>query len=155
MISSICLFPPAEPHSSASSLPDLRIGRLLVRSMARSVFFPRINDNHCNRIHSSLTSVCCFDNGYVGKQPVALKEYCMVSHTLKELQESMDRCSGHRDLTEIVLKTVLNNIHTINQSVNPFPQFFLPFQMEITFYHIFFALCKCFQFGQFSNFVFL
>ena len=33
-------------------------------------------------------SVCCFDNGYVGKQPLALKEYCAES-LLKELQESM------------------------------------------------------------------
>ena len=29
-----------------------------------------------NRIHSSLAAVHCFDNGYFGKQPVALKEYC-------------------------------------------------------------------------------
>ena len=34
-------------------------------------FFPRIDDSHCNTIHSSLTAVRCFDNGYVGKQPVA------------------------------------------------------------------------------------
>ena len=27
----------------------------------------------------------------------------------------MDRCAGHRDITLILLKTVLNTIHTINQ----------------------------------------
>ena len=25
------------------------------------------DDSHCDRIHSSLTAVHCFDNGYVGK----------------------------------------------------------------------------------------
>ena len=30
-----------------------------------------IDDSLCDRIHSSLTAVRCFDNGYVGKQPVA------------------------------------------------------------------------------------
>ena len=35
-----------------------------------------------------LTTVGCFDNGSVGKQPVAWKEYC-VEYWLKELWESM------------------------------------------------------------------
>ena len=47
--------------------------RSLVRSPARPILFPRIDDSHCDRIHSSLTAVRCFDNGYVGKQPVAWK----------------------------------------------------------------------------------
>ena len=70
-----------------------------------------IDDSHCDRIHSSLTAVRCFDNGYVGKQPVAWKEYC-AEHWLKEFQESMDRCTGRRDVTEILLKTVLNTIQS-------------------------------------------
>ena len=45
---------------------------------ARPVIFPRIDNSHCDRIHSSLTAVRCFDNGHVGKQPVARKEYCGV-----------------------------------------------------------------------------
>ena len=53
--------------------------------MAQPVSCPRIDDNHCDRIHSSLTSVCCFDNGYVGNKPVACVKYW-----LKELQESID-----------------------------------------------------------------
>ena len=76
-----------------------------------------IDDSHCGRIHSSLTAVCCFDNGYVGKQPVAWKEYCE-EYWLKELQESMDRHTGHQDVTEILLKTALNIIQSINQSIN-------------------------------------
>ena len=41
----------------------------------------------------------CLDNGCVGKQPVALKEYC-AEYWLKELKESMDRCTGYHDITE-------------------------------------------------------
>ena len=35
---------------------------------------PRIDDSHCDRIHSSFMAEYYFDNGYVGKQPVVLKE---------------------------------------------------------------------------------
>ena len=69
---------------------------------------------HFDRIHSSLTDVGCFDNGYVGKQQVAWKEYC-AEYWLKELQKSMDRCTGHQNITEILLKTALNTIQSINQ----------------------------------------
>ena len=44
-------------------------------SLARPIFSLRIDDSHCDKIHSSLSAVCCFDNGYVGKHPVAWKEY--------------------------------------------------------------------------------
>ena len=45
--------------------------RSLVQSPARPIFFPRTHDSQCDRIHSSLIAVLCFDNAYVGKQPVA------------------------------------------------------------------------------------
>ena len=48
-----------------------------------SIFFPRIDDSYCDRIHSSLTAVCCFGNGYV-----AWKENCS-EYWLKELQKSI------------------------------------------------------------------
>ena len=86
----------AEPHSSVGSLADLRTGHW---------FDPRLD-------HNSLTTVHCFDNGFVGKQPLAWKEYC-AEYWLKELQESMDRCSGGCDITEILLKTPLNTIRSI------------------------------------------
>ena len=54
----------------------------------------------------------CFDNGYVGKQPVSWKEYCE-EYWLKEYQESMDRCPGPRYITELPLKTALNTIHSV------------------------------------------
>ena len=65
--------------------------------------------SHCDSIHSSLTAVHCFDNVYVGKQPVAWKEYC-AEHWLKELQERMDRCTGCHDITAILLKTAIKTI---------------------------------------------
>ena len=65
----------------------------LVRSPARPIFFPRINDSQSDRIHCSLIVVRCFDNGYVGKQPEAWKDY-RAEYCLKELQESMDSCTG-------------------------------------------------------------
>ena len=90
--------------------------RPLVRSPARPIFFPRIDDSHCDRIHSSLTAIRWFDNGYVGKQPVALGKMTCAGYWLKELQESMDRCTGRRDVSDILLKTTLNTIKLFNQS---------------------------------------
>ena len=58
------------PIAQSVALPTL------ARSPARPIFFPGINDRHCDRIDSSLTTLHCFDSGYVGKQPVAWKEYC-------------------------------------------------------------------------------
>ena len=75
----------------------------MVQSPAGPIFFPRNDNSHCNRIHSSLTAVHCLDNGYVRKQPVDWKEYC-VEYWLKELQESMDRCTGCHDIIEYCRK---------------------------------------------------
>ena len=67
----------AKPHSSVGSIP------------AWSIFFPWIDNNHCDRIHSSLTTVQCLVNGYVGKQPVAWKEImwsiCDITEILYEI----------------------------------------------------------------------
>ena len=86
----------------------------MVWSPARPMFLSRIDDGHCDRIHSSLTSVYCLDNKYVRNQPVALKEYC-AEYWLNELQASMDRCTGHCDITERLLENSSKH-HTINQS---------------------------------------
>ena len=59
-----------------------------------------------------LTAIHCFHNGYNGKQPEAWKEYC-ADYWLKEFQESMDRCTGHCDITEMLLKTTLNIMQSI------------------------------------------
>ena len=54
-------------------------------------------------VHFSLTTAHSSNNVYVGKQPVAWKEY-FAEYFSKELMESMDRDTGHRDITEIMLK---------------------------------------------------
>ena len=46
---------------------ELENRRSMVRSMTWPIFFLRIDDNHCQRIHSYLTTVHCFDYSYVGK----------------------------------------------------------------------------------------
>ena len=56
----------------------------------------------------------CFDNGYVGKLPVAWKEYCVL---VKRTQERMDGCTGRNDIIELLLKTALNIIQLIDQSM--------------------------------------
>ena len=76
-------------------------------------------------IHSSLTTVHCFGIGYVEKQPVAWKEYC-AEYWSKELQESMDRCNGHRDITDTVENGVKH--HTINQSIYSLQQISMGFE---------------------------
>ena len=78
------------------------------------MFFPKIDDSYCDRIHSSLTTVHCFDNGYVGKQPATLEEYC-AGYWLKEVLESIciDRYTGLGDINEILLKMGLNTFTII------------------------------------------
>ena len=56
--------------SSGGSVGGLRIS-------ARPIFFPWIDDNHCDRIHSFLMAVRCLDGSYEGNQPVTWKEYCV------------------------------------------------------------------------------
>ena len=45
------------------------------------------------------------------------KEAILCGVLLKELQENMDRCTGHRYITEIILKTALNTMKLIKQSL--------------------------------------
>ena len=101
----------AELHSSVSSRTGLENRRLLDRSPA-----PRIDDRRYDRIHSSLTTVHCFDYVYV-KHPVAWKDYCG-EYWPTELQESMDRCTGRRDITEMLLKAAINTMQSIYNFVS-------------------------------------
>ena len=75
--------------------------------------FPYVGSTCRVQLYLAL-AVCCFDNGYVGKQLVAWKEY-WAEYWLKELQESMDRFTGCHNITEILLKTALT---PYNQSIN-------------------------------------
>ena len=61
-----------------------------------------IDGSHRNRIHSPPpppAAVYCFDNGYVGKQAVAWKEYCAENRLKRTLGKH-----GRRDITEILFK---------------------------------------------------
>ena len=98
--------------SSCGSVEDMRTGSRWFKPAAWPILTPRIYDSHWGRIYSSLIAVHFFDDGNVGKQPVARKEYC-AKNQLKELQESMARCTGHRDITEMTFKTALNIIQSI------------------------------------------
>ena len=91
---------------------DLRAGGLLSEPFTRPIFFPTVDDSHCDRIHISLTTDYCFHDGYFKKQPPAWKEYC-AEYWLKELQESMDMYTGYRDITEITFE---NTLEPISQS---------------------------------------
>ena len=105
----------AEPYSAFGSVQDpvLENRMSLVRCPARPIFLPKTDDSLWGRIHSSLAAVHCFDNGNVGKQPVAWKEYC-AEYGLRELQECMGSGTGRRNITEILFKTALNTIQSIN-----------------------------------------
>ena len=63
------------PRGSVGSVEDLRARSRCFEPPALPIFFPRICDSHCNRINSSLTTVHSFEDCYMGKQPVAWKEY--------------------------------------------------------------------------------
>ena len=62
--------------------------------------FSRIDESHCDSIHSSLTFVYCFEDGYMEKQPVAWKEYC-ANYWLKELRESIYFLPSHWLLSHV------------------------------------------------------
>ena len=63
----------SEPYNSVAKAQDLRIGGHWFDPRLCQYFFPRIDDSHCDSIHSSLYVVHYFDNGYAGKQPVVWK----------------------------------------------------------------------------------
>ena len=77
----------AKPHSSVGNAKDFRTGGSNIR-LGQS--FSRIDDSHCDMIHSCLTSVRFFEGGYVGKQPVAWKN--IVRSTCKK--NSRKACVG-------------------------------------------------------------
>ena len=100
----------AEPHSSVGSVADLRTGgRWFHPRLGQYSFRGLIIVTATGFIPLSPLSVV---STTTGKQQVACKEYC-AEYWLKELQESMDKCNGHRDMTEIRLKKALNTIQSI------------------------------------------
>ena len=76
----VCLL---SPRNSDGTVEDMRKGGRWFKPPIQPTFFLRIDDCHCDRIHSFLIDVHCFHNGYVRKQPMAWKEYC-AEHWLKK-----------------------------------------------------------------------
>ena len=101
----------SEPHSSVAIVQDLE-QEVAGSISALPTFLSRIDDSHCDRVHSSPTAVNCFDYCYVGKQPVVWKKHC-AEYWFKELQESMGRCTGRRDIK----KTALNIFFSLTMRV--------------------------------------
>ena len=69
------LFSLHSPCRTVSGLQDLRM-EVAGTIPTLAIFRPRIDNSHWDRILTSLTTDHCLDDGYVGKQPVAWKEYC-------------------------------------------------------------------------------
>ena len=66
-------------HSYLKGFGDNKLfRRSLVRSSAGPMLFPRVDDSHCDRIHTSLTAVCCLENGYVWKAASGLERIMCV-----------------------------------------------------------------------------
>ena len=85
--------------------------RSMVWSLAWLIFFPRIDDSHFDRIHSSFTTVHCFNNSYLGRQPVAWKEYSRDYKWWKRTAEKLGQV--HWPLQCNWLK--------VENDINPFP----------------------------------
>ena len=99
----------AEAHSSVGSDADLRTGGRW--------FDPRLSQYSFRGlmivIATGLILSPLFRQWLCGKAASGLEKKC-AEHWLEELQESMDRCTGRHDITEIRLKMALNT----NQSIN-------------------------------------
>ena len=101
-----------EPHSSVGSIASFRTGHWLDHHRLGQYSFQGLMIVIATGFIPLLPLSLCFDNGYVGKQPVALKEN-FAEYWLKELKESMDRLSGRRKRTKVLLK----------RSLTPFNQY--------------------------------
>ena len=104
-----------ETHSSDGSVADLRTGGRWFDLQLDQYSFRGLMKVIATRfIPLSLLSVASTMFMWK-KQPVDWKEYC-AEFWLKELQESRDRFTDRRDITEIPLKNGVKH-HTINQSI--------------------------------------
>ena len=97
--------PPNIPSPCGSvGSPRTRQGGSLVRSPTQAIFFPggdEVIATGCTCISLSPFSVARESSHWLGK---------VVCGAGKKLKESMDRCAGHRAITEIILKMALNSI---------------------------------------------
>ena len=103
----------AESHSSVGSVADLRTGGRWFDPLGQYSFRGLMIVIATGFIPLSPLSVVSTMAKWESSQCLGA-EYS-VEYWLKELQESMDRCTGLRDITEILLKTALNTIQSIKK----------------------------------------
>ena len=107
----------AEPHRSVGSTADLRTGdRWFDPGLSQYSFRGLMIVIWTGFFLLSPLSVISTMVMWELKQPVAWKDNC-AEYWLKELKESMDRCTGRCNISEILLKTALNTIQT-NKSMH-------------------------------------
>ena len=82
------------PCNSVGSVVGLKTGSLI---SGLPSFFSRLDNGHCDSIHSTLTADHCFDNIFLGKQPVAWKNIVRSTGT-KEAQGKHGWCIVRRDI---------------------------------------------------------
>ena len=110
----------AGPHSSVSSVADLRTGGRWFDPWLRQYSFRGLmiviatGFIPLSPLSIVSTNVIWESSQWLGKNVVC---------QLKKFQVSIDRCTGRRDITEILLKTALNTVQSINliylYSINP------------------------------------
>ena len=109
----MCLIPLPGPHCSVSSVQDLRtvgrwfdphLGQYFLQELMKVIATGLIPLSPLSIVS---TVVMWESSEWLGRNIVQRTE------CLKELQESMNMCTGCRDITEILLKTVFNTIQSI------------------------------------------
>ena len=104
-----CLDVIAAPHSSLGIELENSMG--LDRSPARPIFFPRIDDTHCNRIHASLTAIHDEKNSrqaWIGALATAI--------LLKYCSNGIKNQTINRSIIDVVttrIKIIFNGLKTI------------------------------------------
>ena len=146
---------PSKSHCSVGSVEDLTTGGGWFNPQARPILSRTIDSSYCDRIHSPLTTVHCFGNGYVGKQ-----SHNLFQHIIPNIFPS--------NVSLLYNKLVLTIYHTIPTFNNPKRSLlntlwekekmlvtiifsfshsvFYQTQKEFLFsIYIYFILCKCFE----------
>ena len=115
----LAIFPDvwAEPHSSVDSVQDLRRGGCWFDPLLSQCSFRGLMIVVATRFIPFSPLSFQYFNSYMRKQPVA-------RGLIKEHQESMDKCTGFNNITEILLKMALKTIQSFN------PDVVIPLQKE-------------------------
>ena len=92
--------------SSIGSVQTLRSGGRWFDTRLRKIFFPRFYDGHCDRIHSSLTAVHCFDDG----------QYCTLT-VFSALRRRIIRSNPYCSIV-IICKVINGGVYSFTRRQN-------------------------------------